>query len=296
MAVSSALANIALGLITSVVGGAAVWLWQHLAVRRSRRAKESFFGLARGTGCLIIFNNAAGRRGAMHHNDVQAMIEVATLAASTGSPVSVESCNDFQGVNGNRTEFCLGGPGGGSNPRTGAHLAAHLPGVRTQVAGTRPLTYEIGGRLYSCSPGSEEFALVAKFTPDGSTRPVILICGQTALSNRAAVSLSQARAPGARPDPARPAPVRAHAPGHRQRRVRPRGHGTGRAMSPGPPSAWPLSSALPSGAWPGRQLASGPVAQSSRPARSRPDQGRIPQTAASSGVAFADITGSIPTT
>ena len=112
MAVSSALANIALGLITSVVGGAAVWLWQHLAVRRSRRAKESFFGLARGLGCVIIFNNAAGRRGAMHHNDVQAMIEVATLAASTGSPVSVESCNDFQGLNGNRTEFCLGGPGG----------------------------------------------------------------------------------------------------------------------------------------------------------------------------------------
>ena len=187
MAVSSALANIALGLITSVVGGAAVWLWQHLAVRRSRRAKESFFGLARGLGCLIIFNNAAGRRGAMHHNDVQAMIEVATLAASTGSPVSVESCNDFQGLNGNRTEFCLGGPGGGSNPRTGAHLAAQLPGVRTQAEGTRPLTYEIGGRLYLCSPGSQEFALVAKFTPDGSTRPVILICGQTALSNRAAV-------------------------------------------------------------------------------------------------------------
>ena len=188
MAVSSALANIALGLITSVVGGAAVWLWQHLAVRRSRRAKESFFGLARDTGCLIIFNNAAGRRGAMHHDDVYAMIEVAALAASTGSPVSVESCNDFQGVNGSRTEFCLGGPGGGSNPRTGAHLAAHLPGVRTHVAGTRPLTYEIGGRIYSCSPGSEEFALVAKFTPYGSTRPVILICGQTALSNRAAIS------------------------------------------------------------------------------------------------------------
>jgi hypothetical protein len=188
VAVSSALANIALGLITSVVGGAVVWLWQRLAVRRSRRAKERFFGLARGTGCLIIFNNAAGRRGAMHHHDVYAMIEVATLAASTGSPVSVESCNDFQGVNGSRTEFCLGGPGGGSNPRTGAHLAAHLPGVRTHVAGTRPLTYEIGGRIYSCSPGSEEFALVAKFTPDGSTRPVILICGQTALSNRAAVS------------------------------------------------------------------------------------------------------------
>jgi len=125
VAVSSALANIALGLITSVVGGAAVWLWQRLAVRRSRRAKESFFGLARGTGCLIIFNNAAGRRGAMHHNDVQAMIEVATLGASTGSPVSVESCNDFQGLNGNRTEFCLGGPGGGSNPRTGA--AAYQP-------------------------------------------------------------------------------------------------------------------------------------------------------------------------
>jgi hypothetical protein len=188
VAVSSALANIALGLITSVVGGAAVWLWQHLAVRRTRRAKERFFGLARGTGCLIIFNNAAGRRGAMKHNDVYAMIEVATLASSTGSPVSVESCNDFQGLNGNRTEFCIGGPGGGSNPRTGAHLAAHLPGVRTHADGNRPLAYEVDGRTYSCSPGREEFALVAKFTPAGSARPVILICGQTALSNRAAVS------------------------------------------------------------------------------------------------------------
>jgi hypothetical protein len=188
VAVSSALANIALGLVTTVVGGAVVWLWQRLAVRRSRRAKERFFGLARGTDCLIIFNNAAGRRGAMNHHDVYALIGVATLAASTGSPVSVVSCNDFQGLNGDRTEFCLGGPGGGSNPRTGAHLAAHLPGVRTQVAGTRPLTYEIGGRIYHCNPGTEEFALVAKFTPAGSTRPVILICGQTALSNRAAVA------------------------------------------------------------------------------------------------------------
>jgi len=56
------------------------------------------------------------------------------------------------------------------------------------VASSRPLTYEIDGRVYPCSPGTEEFALVAKFTPDGSTWPVILICGQTALSNRAAVS------------------------------------------------------------------------------------------------------------
>jgi hypothetical protein len=188
VAVPSALANIALGLATSVIGGTVVWLWQRLAARRSRRAREAFFGLDRATSCLIVFNNAAGRRGAMHHNDVHAMIEVATLAAETGSPVAVESCNDFQGLNGNRTEFCLGGPGGGSNPRTGAHLAAHLPGVSAHADSSRPLTYEIAGRLYHCSPGTEEYALVAKFTPPGSARPVFLICGQTALTNRAAVS------------------------------------------------------------------------------------------------------------
>ena len=202
MAVSSALANIALGLITSVVGGAAVWLWQHLAVRRSRRAKESFFGLARGTGCLIIFNNAACRRGAMHHNDVQAMIEVATLAASTGSPVSVESCNDFQGLNGNRTEFCLGGPGGGSNPRTGAHLAAQLPGVRTQVEGTRPLTYEIDGRALLLLPRQRGIRPGRQVHP-GRLDPA----GHPHLRADRAVQpgrccLSQARAPCPRPHPA----------------------------------------------------------------------------------------------
>ena len=171
MAVSSALANIALGLITSVVGGAAVWLWQHLAVRRSRRAKESFFGLARGTGCLIIFNNAAGRRGAMHHNDVQAMIEVATLAASTGSPVSVESCNDFQGLNGNRTEFrsaarVAAQPAHRRAPDRPAAGPAHARGgyPAADLRNRRPRDLR--------SPGSEEFALVAKFTPDGSSRPV----------------------------------------------------------------------------------------------------------------------------
>jgi len=117
----------------------------------------------------VAVSNAVGRRGAMHHHDVYAMIEVATLA-----------------------------------------------GVRTQVEGTRPLTYEIDGRLYSCSPGSEEFALVARFTPDGSARRVILICGQTALSNRAAVSyLKREHRTLARTLP-RPAPVCAHAPDHRE--------------------------------------------------------------------------------
>src|SRR6516225_8751279 len=125
VAVSSVLANIAIGLVTSVIGGGAVWLWQRARNVRTLRRKERFFGIEPGGTCLIVMNNKYNMPGSTHHNDVHAMIEIATLASSIGSAVLIESCNDFQGVNGNRTEFCIGGPA--SNPRTAAHVAAHLP-------------------------------------------------------------------------------------------------------------------------------------------------------------------------
>jgi hypothetical protein len=194
--VSSAFLNIVIGLVTSIIGGGCVWTWQRVRYTSTLRRKERFFGLQpRGT-CLIVMNNKHGMAGAAHHDDVQAMIDVATLASGVGSAVVIESCNDFRGINGDRTEFCIGGPTGGSNPRTGAHLAAYLPGV-TVTSGVEfspgepvrrePPAIMVGGREFRWRRGEQDYALVAKFTPAGSTRPVIVICGQTALSNRAAI-------------------------------------------------------------------------------------------------------------
>ena len=126
---SSALLNITIGLATSIIGGGSVWLWQRVRNARLLRRKEIFFGLEPGGTCLIVMNNKANMVGSTHHHDVQAMIEIAALAGGVGSLVLIESCNEFHGINGDRTEFCIGGPGGGSNPRTGGHLAAHLPSV-----------------------------------------------------------------------------------------------------------------------------------------------------------------------
>jgi hypothetical protein len=188
--VSSALVNIAIGLVTSVVGGAAVWLWQRVRNGSILRRQEAFFGLQPHGICLIVMNNTATKMGATHHNDVQTMIEVATLASGVGSAVLIESCNDFHEINGDRTEFCIGGPMGGSNPRTGAHLAAHLPGVRItphDPARRNSLAIVVDGQEFRYDRGSEEHALVAKFTPPGSSRPVIVICGQSSIANRAAI-------------------------------------------------------------------------------------------------------------
>lgn len=187
---SSALVNIAIGLVTSVVGGAAVWLWQRVRSGSILRRQEAFFGLRRRGICLIVMNNTAARLGATHHNDVQAMIEVATLASGIGSSVLIESCNDFHELNGDRTEFCIGGPMGGSNPRTGAHLAAYVPGVGIaphDPARRNSLAIVAGDQEFLCDRGRAEHALVAKFTPPGSSRPVIVICGQSSVTNRAAI-------------------------------------------------------------------------------------------------------------
>jgi hypothetical protein len=94
------------------------------------------------------------------------------------------------GINADRTEFCIGGPMGGSNPRTGAHLTAHLPGVSIipDESDRRDSTaIVVGGQEFPCDRGNEEHALVAKFTPPGSSRPVIIICGQSSITNRAAI-------------------------------------------------------------------------------------------------------------
>jgi hypothetical protein len=185
----SVVVNIVVGLVTSVISGGCVWLWQRGERARVLRRKAAFFGIRPGGECLIVMNHKYDRPGSAAHRDVQAMIEVATLASELNSQVTVEASGTFQESNDDRTEFCIGGPWSGSNSRTAGHLAAHLPGVSWLPfgSGSDSSAILVGGNRYRWDRGNEEYALVAKFTPLESTCPVFLVCGQSSLANHAAV-------------------------------------------------------------------------------------------------------------
>ncbi|TYK51566.1 hypothetical protein FXF68_13225 [Actinomadura decatromicini] len=182
--------NVLIGMVTSVISGGSIWLWQQGRNNRLLHRKAAFFGLGRGVECLIVMNDKYSKPGTTAQHDVHAMIDIATLAAELDSPISVTKGADFRGHNGDSTEFCIGGPARGSNPRTGGHLAAHLPGVklRPYSSDEDSLAFMVGERRFLCDRRNREHVLIAKFTPRGSTRPVIVLCGQTSVGNRAGIA------------------------------------------------------------------------------------------------------------
>jgi len=187
--VPAVLLNFVIGLATSIISGGSVWLWQHGKNVRILRRKSVFFGLKPGTTCLIVMTSRYDKPGTSSHDDVQALVEVGALAAEVGCPVSVWSPEELRESNGNRTEFCIGGPY--SNSRARGHLSSYLPGVSFRPYGSSrrgSIAIAAGRVRFLQDPGNKEYALVAKFTPDGSSAPVILICGQTAVTNRAAIN------------------------------------------------------------------------------------------------------------
>jgi hypothetical protein len=186
--VSSALLNILIGLVTSVLSGTAVLLWRRAATSRILHRKAAFFGLRPGRPCLIVMNNHWQLPGSASHDDVQVMLEIAALAHEAGCPVTVIPADELRERDEDSVEFCLGGPL--SNPRTAAHLAAYLPGVKQRPISARSDSGAIvvGGEKFSFKRGRQEYALVAKFTPSHSRCPVIVIYGQRAINSRAAIN------------------------------------------------------------------------------------------------------------
>jgi hypothetical protein len=185
--VSGVLLNIVIGLVTSILSGSSVWLWQRADKARRSRRKAAFFGLHPGDTCLIVMNHRWNDTRSMHQNDVHALIAIGALATEAGARVSVKLGDDMRESNADRTEFCVGGPS--TNPRTAGHLAAHLPGISVSPSRRDALAISAGKHRFAYERGERSHALVAKFTPATSTRPVILICGQSAIANRAAVHL-----------------------------------------------------------------------------------------------------------
>ncbi|MCF0080314.1 hypothetical protein [Streptomyces lomondensis] len=175
--------------MTSLLGGGFVWLWERAKRTRAVNRRAAFFGVRPGHTCLIVLGGKYNAPGTAHYRDVRAAVELAVLAGELGCDVSVEA-GDFRGSNGDRTEFCVGGPLGEANIRAGGHLAAHLPGVTVHpYDGTNPdsVAIEVGGEKFPFDRGNQEFALVAKFTPAESSRPVFLVSGQTSMANLAAI-------------------------------------------------------------------------------------------------------------
>ncbi|MGW4818268.1 hypothetical protein ACWEP4_04630 [Streptomyces sp. NPDC004227] len=175
--------------MTSLLGGGFVWLWERAKRTREVNRRAAFFGVRPGQTCLIVLGSKYNAPGTAHYRDVRAVVELTLLAGELGCKVSVEA-GDFRGSNGDRTEFCVGGPAGDSNIRTGGHLAAHLPGITLHpYDGTRPdsVAIEVDGEKFTFHRGHQEYALVAKFTPAESSRPVFLVSGQTSVANLAAI-------------------------------------------------------------------------------------------------------------
>ncbi|WP_369372464.1 hypothetical protein [Streptomyces sp. cg36] len=179
---SDAVLNVVIGLITSVVSGGSVWAWKRVSTARALHQKQALLGLRPGLPCVIILNSHWQMPAVTEHSDVYAIIELAMLAEEAGCAFSLVAA-DAPELNGDRTELSIGGLG--SNRRNVEYLARHLPGVKVNPRGD----FSVGAECFPHTYGRTDHALVAKFTPRQSAQPVLMIMGQSAIANRAAVHL-----------------------------------------------------------------------------------------------------------
>ncbi|MFE4970180.1 hypothetical protein [Streptomyces sp. NPDC056660] len=184
------LRNIILGVVAAGISAALGWLARTSLWRRGLRRKQAFFGLPENSESLLVVNrDPATSEPAVHRLDVFALLELAALIKDCGANLQMVTQDNVQQGFGERTEFCVGGPG--SNRRMLAHMSAMLPGVRVNIdpePGPDRGAFQIGTERYRLDPGITEYVLLARLTagqrPDA--RPVFLFCGQRAITNQAA--------------------------------------------------------------------------------------------------------------
>ncbi|WP_051835922.1 hypothetical protein [Streptomyces sp. NRRL WC-3549] len=179
--------NIVLGVIAAGVSATLGWLARTYLWRRRLRRKQAFFGLPGNSECLLVVNRDAGTDGAVHRHDVFALLELSALIKDCSAHARILSHDLTQQGFGERTEFCVGGPG--SNRRTAAHLTTLLPGVRITTGpepGPERAAFQIGSEHYRLERGVSEHVLLARLKGGQDSRPVFLFCGQRAITNQAA--------------------------------------------------------------------------------------------------------------
>ncbi|WP_405621258.1 hypothetical protein [Streptomyces sp. NBC_00076] len=182
--------NIVLGVVAAGISATLGWLARTYLWKRKLRRKQAFFGLPDNSESLLVVNRDAGSPDlAVHRFDVFALLELSALIKDCGAHAEVITQDAARQGFGERTEFCVGGPG--SNRRMAAHMHAMLPGVRVNTdpdPGPDRLAFQIGSERYRMEAGLTEYVLLARLTAGepGLARPVFLFCGQRAITNQAA--------------------------------------------------------------------------------------------------------------
>ena len=186
MITSPALQDFLIGIITSIVTGLAVWLWQKIRQSQILNSNSKFFGLKLGDECLVVLGQYRGQN-ATSHNDIDSVVGAIKLIHEIGCRVKVASSDKTIESPGDITEFCIGGPG--SNERTKIHLDTFLKDIQMNPYAheTAPLAIITKKKTYKYENGENEYAVLAKFKPKPNGKPVFLICGQTGFSNKGAV-------------------------------------------------------------------------------------------------------------
>lgn len=189
---SGAVANVVLGLVTSLLSGTAVWLGQRLWSLRRRQREAAFFGVRPGERCLLVMNRAPESPEGMRHSDIGALLDLAVRLRELGAEPEVTLFDQLSEAPGQLAEFCVGGPD--ANQRTGAHLARFLPGVAFRPYQPRrrdSVAIVAAGERFHLTPDEAVHALLARVRVQAggaAGRPLWLIAGQTSAGNRGAVA------------------------------------------------------------------------------------------------------------
>ncbi|MFE1439644.1 hypothetical protein [Streptomyces sp. NPDC058739] len=182
--------NIVLGVLAAGISATLGWLARTYLWQRKLRRKQRFLGLPENAEAVLVVNrDPAAAEPAVHRFDVFALVELSALIKDCGAHAQLVTQDMAQPGFGERTEFCVGGPG--SNRRMAAHMSAMLPGVRINVdaePGPDRGAFQVGSERYRLEAGRTEYVLLARLTDSQNpkARPVFLFCGQRAITNQAA--------------------------------------------------------------------------------------------------------------
>ena len=123
MTISPALQDLVIGIVTSIITGISVWLWQKVRQSRALNANARFFNLKSGDECLVVLGQYR-TQNATSHGDIDGLIEAVKLIYSIGCSVKVAPFDKTIEPPGEMTEICIAGPD--SNQRTQIHLSSFL--------------------------------------------------------------------------------------------------------------------------------------------------------------------------
>lgn len=177
---SEVVVQLALGVGSSVLTGAGVWLAQRVRATGRVRRLRRFLGLGGllGGDCRLVIGDHFSQPGAVHRRDMAAMLELATVVRSAGGRPEVLSAGQATAP-GDDVEFCVAGVH--ANRRTEAHLRRYLPGLsmRNRDGVTVP-DIVVGTTWYPVSDDAHHGIIARVCRPE---RPhLFLVFGQTGIS------------------------------------------------------------------------------------------------------------------